>query len=244
MMNDSGSADMNLYIDFYSKDEVATLIEFDSQEKSSPQADLELVMFGWYVLRQFSNLGGHKVSDVLAGLLLSDQIKNLTNEYPKLPEAGSLLGAHYLVAIAERTNGKLDILEPLNPDTAIEYSNRLFNDPAIPLVNKHILSHLPRIVPHRSKGGSKSFRGKIPPGTLEMKGFGMLGTDVNYYVFHSVVAFARSLAMKHSNDEQYLRRLSYMAGICGQVQAKGRTPRGRDQLNLAVGLAQQSDKIN
>jgi hypothetical protein len=243
-MNENGSANMNLYIDFYGKDEVATLIEINSQEESSPQSDLELVVFGWYVLRQFSNLGGHKVADALAGLFLIGQIKNLTNDNPKLPGAGSLLGAHYLTAMSPFANGEPDILGSLNPDTAGTYLNRQFDDPAIPLINKHILAHLPRIIAHRPRVGLKFFRGKIPPGTLEMKGFGLLGIDVNYYVFHSVVALARSLAMKNCNDERYLRRLSYVAEICGRVQAKGRTPSARDQLGLAVGLTQQSDKIN
>jgi hypothetical protein len=80
---------MKLQIDFYGKEEVSILIEVSALEtRYSSKEDCELLLFTWYTIHQFSNMGHNPATNAIAALISWDQaIVELTKDQPKLPSA-------------------------------------------------------------------------------------------------------------------------------------------------------------
>ena len=204
---------MDLEINFYEKTQVSVLVQTDAPTLNPEH---ELVLFGWYALRQFSNLKHNPASDVFAGILLwDDAVTELLKQNPQLPEIFDFVQhAHY----AKFKNGE----GMFSPESARELANiqmkiQLGADPVYSLIERDFLSALPQIVKPSQRPGDKRFIASFPPGNLDMKGFGILGRDVNYYACHSIVALLRSLAMRHTTEDVYLKRLSDVADSCGRA---------------------------
>lgn len=192
---------MKLQIDFYGKREVSIFIEVSAVEtRYSSQEDCELLLFAWYTLRQFSNMGHNPATNAIAALIAWDQaIVELTKDQPKLPSA-------------------IDFMSPI-----------------------------PRIVDYQGKPGDKRFIadiGEYPPYKLHVEGFGILGWRINYYAGHSIVAFFRFLACRHSFNQTYLKCLSFIAKNCVEAYDwKAISMSNVPQMTLANQIVEESESV-
>jgi len=199
---------MELRINFYSKKEVAFQIDFAGRYPFPENEASELFLFTCYAIRQLSNLGTHDVAKVLA-LLLSSYTKNtaieLSDDTYKFPGSG---GMGVLMGFQRvRLNMNYNVIQD------------------------QLLTPVPSIVKSRGRG-KKAFILALPPSKLSTKGFGILGFQVNYYAFHSVISLFTYLARKHRHEEIYLDHLAVVAQYCGKAYFAGGISRG-DQIPLA-----------
>ncbi len=197
---------MRLEIHFYGKSQMAVFTDTAGLGLDSEDS---LVLFGWFTLRQFHNLAHHIVAEVLAGLLYrSDIADEVAKGGPRLSAADLLRSAQ-----SAKFHGNHSSLEEMRAVADISLRAQT-GDRIIDLINREILSNSPQIVAYQGKAGNKYLVATLPPGILDMKGFGILGRDVNYCAFHSVVGLLRFLASLHSSDDRYLKRLSQVANLC------------------------------
>lgn len=202
---------MELRIDFYSAQEVSVRVDLARQIMFPQDESNELFWFTAFSLRQFSNLGRHPVSTLLAVLLTTfDPLttQELANGLYTFPDAGSL---GFLLS---------------------SRSVRLGIDNEI--LAKELMPALPELVEFHGEG-RKAFIVTCPPLNLRHKGFGLLGFQVNYYAFQAVIAVFRQLAAKHLGDEMYLGNLSRLATECGELQIAAGVPMG-DQAAMATAI--------
>lgn len=66
----------------------------------------------------------------------------------------------------------------------------------------------------------------------------MLGFQVNYYAFQSVIALFRYLTKSHIDDEIYVDHLIQVAKYCGKTHISQGVPLG-DQVALANAILQE-----
>jgi hypothetical protein len=222
---------MKLEIHFYGKDRLAVFTQADSSE-STP--DQELFLFGWFALRQFHNLGHHLTADVFSGLLHFPDMNELVKETPQLPSVVELLeSAHYAKyplgsEVRERANSADIQKELLNLAM-----RRNFPDNASELIQRDFLSQVPQIIEYQRTPSNKRFVATLPPGVLDMQGFGILGWQVNYFVCHSILGLLRYLGMRNSTDEIYLKRLSSVATSCSEAHMQNKITM-LNQIDLAT----------
>jgi hypothetical protein len=191
---------MKLQIDFFGKRAVSIFIEFNAQETRYGQEDSELLLFAWYTIRQFSNMGHNPATNAIARLIAWDQaIVELIKDQPKLPSA-------------------IDFMSPI-----------------------------PRIVHYQGRPGNKQFIadiGEYPPYILHLKGLGFFSWGTNYYVGYSIVALFRFLMRRHSSNQTYLKRLSFIAKDC--VEAYGINAISMSnvpQMKLANQIVEKSESV-
>jgi hypothetical protein len=199
---------VQLRIDFYSKDEVSVWLDNQGWPPGLTAANGELFLFTWYTLRQFSNFGNHPVSSILA-VLLTTYGKETTHQIAE--DRYEFPPADIMRFLMDQEGQKI----------GIDYST----------FKQQIMPKLPKLVTYRS-GGAKSFVVDIPPYTVKLKGFGILGYQINYYAFHSVIALFGFLAKKHIRSEPFISRLSQVAARCGRGYLAREIPLG-NQTTLA-----------
>jgi len=206
---------MDLRIDFYSKNEVAIRIDLSGRYPFPANETGELFLLACYTLRQLSNLGGHEASRVLA-LLLASYTKNTAIEIPTPEyEFPSLAGLQFLMG----------------------YHGSRFNV-HYEALRMQIFRPIPRHVQYRGDG-KKAFYVRLPPFHLTAKGFGLLGYQVNFYAFHSVLALSSHLAESHIDEEAYLQHLAAVAQYCGKAHIAGAIPLG-DHVRLANAILKEA----
>ncbi|MFH0981415.1 MAG: hypothetical protein V2A79_07745 [Planctomycetota bacterium] len=93
-------------------------------------------------------------------------------------------------------------------------------------ITGHRSSQGPDLVPYRGPGLKRfissvhatddRFRFDMKP-----RGFGIACRGIGYYAPNAVVATLRHLARQHATDDVFLRRLSFVAGACGEVFLSG-----------------------
>jgi len=194
---------MELRIDFYSKNEVAIQIESSGKYPFAENELSELFLFGCYAIRQLSNLGTHDVAKVLAALMLS-----CTRD----TAAELAAGTYEFPGPAEMRVLGFDSLRLRMPYNIIQ--DQLFDA-------------VPCIVGFRG-GGKKSFVLVLPPSKLSTKGFGILGFQVNYFAFHSVISLLSYLAKKHTHEKLYLDHLAAVAQQCARAYLSGAISLGNE----------------
>lgn len=205
---------MELRIDFYSKQDVSIRMDFAGRYPFPANEASELFLFTCYALRQFSNLGNHPAAMALAVLLITydkDTAIKLgkgSYEFPGPAQLGFLMGSEGV---------KIDV----------DYA----------LLRDHIMPGLPKLVDFQGEG-KKAFIVTVPPFCLRPKGFGLLGFQVNYYAFQSVIALFRYLAQKHIDEGVYLDHLSQVARYCGKFYIARGVPLG-DQVALANAILKE-----
>ncbi|MDP8929963.1 MAG: hypothetical protein M3O70_15695, partial [Actinomycetota bacterium] len=87
----------------------------------------------------------------------------------------------------------------------------------IPFLDHH---HDVRIVQYQGARGRKRFEARLRLDdlirfNLNLRGFGLLGTGLNYYGFAAVFSLLRFLAMKRRHDEGFIERLEEAAANVG-----------------------------
>lgn len=73
---------------------------------------------------------------------------------------------------------------------------------------------------------------------MRHKGFGILGFQVNYYAFHSVISLLRYLAKERVEDENFLDNLSNVEKFCGKLYISQGPPHG-DQVAVANNILRE-----
>jgi len=205
---------MELRIDFYSKKELAIRMDFAGRYPFPANETSELFLFSCYTLRQLSNLGNHPVSTLLAVLLTTfdkDTALELAEGNYKFPgpiQFGVLTGF-------------------AGVNIGVDYG----------VLKDQIMSELPSLVNFRGEG-KKAFTVTMPPFQHYHKGFGLLGFQVNYYAFHSVIALFRFLAKRRINDNIFIDHLSQVAKYCGKAHISQRIPIG-DQVTLTNAILKE-----
>jgi len=196
---------MKMQIEFYSKEELSIQIDFTEHKPFPENKTSEIFFFTCFALRQFHNLGHHIVTQALAGLLVhSPSARKLFQDNPELPSGESLLSYFRFHAISTISRNQ-GIEESLKASPALD--NELSHAEAtIRAFNTEILAKTPKLVNYKGRG-KKSFEVTWPPFLLDLKGFGILGLDVNHHSFHSVVGLLRLLGQKHVDDKEYLDHL-------------------------------------
>jgi hypothetical protein len=226
---------MKMQIDFYSKDEMTIQIDFSGRYPFPETETSELFLFACYALRQLSNLGQHLVAKALAGLLVSkSSISSLLQDKVELPSGKDLLFylKFHATSVVSQTRG---IEESVKVSLALD--NELnFNNAMMQILDTEFLAGTPRLVRYNGKG-KNTFEVTLPPFQLDMKGFGLLGRDVNYYAFHSVIGLIRLLGQKHTDDEAFFNHLIQVAQLCGTAYIFQQIP--ADQVSLANAILKQ-----
>jgi hypothetical protein len=205
-------------IDFYSKDEVAILLDVTSGKEFAVDDNNELFLFTSLVLRQLSNLAKHPVGTTLALVLytFSDET------------AEEFLSFHYQFPDWSRMAILLD-------RRGLKFNSNYM------MIHDEMMKALPSIIP--SKGdGKKAFHITYPPLQMKLQGFGLLGMQVNYYSFHSVFGLFHFLARRHVDDEIYKKNLSAIASICGDLYFEEGVSLG-DQASLAKNILKEKGII-
>jgi len=105
------------------------------------------------------------------------------------------------------------------------------------VLRDEIMPGMPKLVDFQDEG-KKTFTMTIHPFQLNIKGFGLLGFQVNFYAFHSVIALLKYLAKKHINNEGYLYHLLQVAKYCGKAHIFQKIPLG-DQVALANAILKE-----
>lgn len=224
---------MKMQIDFYSKEELAIQID-TSGNMSFPQTQTsELFLFSSYTLRQLRNLGQHLVAKCLTGFLVSEtNYRNLTGQNYEILNADSLLQSRDSHILMSQPKGELRA-EQIILSKRLTEERFSINPTFIEIFDKDYGSKIPRITGFRGNG-KKSFILTFPPLKLDLRGFGIFGGDVNYYVFHSVINLIRYLLLKHENNEQFLEDLHKVGMYCGDFHIADRI--SLDQATLAIGI--------
>lgn len=222
---------MKMQIDFYSKDELAIQLDFSGRNSFSETDASELFLLACFVLRQLSNLGQHLVAKALAGLLVSSYVKNLAQENAALPSGNQILNSlrfhvNYVVGQAR------GVEEGIKAVFALE-SQLNFNSSLIQTLNNEFLAKMPRFVNYNGKG-KKSFEVTLPPFSLDAKGFGFLGLEVNYYAFHSVIGLIRYLEKKHDGNELFMNQLVQIVRSCGSAYIFQQIPADQEALANSI----------
>ncbi len=211
---------MKLEMDFYGKGQMSIRSQADANE---PMPDNELLLFGWFTLRQFHNINRNPAADVFAGLLHLPDMKELTQTPPRVPSINALLqSAHY----AKYPIGSMERMVA-DPDALlaeqVELANRdVSSNHLLRTIERDFLSSIPSIIEYPGKPGDKRFIATLPPGVLDIKGFGIIGWQVNYFICHSIFGFLRWLGIRNSADTRYLERLSHIATSCSEEYMQGR----------------------
>lgn len=220
---------MKMQIDFYSKSELSIQMDFSGRYPFPENETSELFLFICYTLRQLSNLGQHLVAKALAGLLVSNSsITSLLQNTIEIPSGEQLLFylKSHATSIVSQMQGDEESIKVL---LALQEQLR-YNDTFMQILNNEILARLPELVKYRGKG-RKSFEVTLPPFLMHMKGFGILGLEVNYHAFHSVVGLIRFLGQKHLGDKNFLNHLIEVAQHCGTAYVFRQIP--ADQVAMA-----------
>jgi hypothetical protein len=226
---------MKMQIDFYSKDEMAIQMDFAGRYPFPETETSELFIFACVTLRQLHNLAQHLTAKALAGLLVSNKsLMNLIQGNQELPSGKELLFHldYYATSIISQTKG---IQESIKASLARQ-SELQYNDAIMRTLDKEILSKMPKFVKNRGQG-KKYFEVTLPPFQLNMRGFGILGNNVNHHAFHSVVGLFRFLAEKHADDQEFLNHLIEVAMHCGTLYIFKQT--STDQVSLASMILKQ-----
>lgn len=209
---------MKLQIDFYSKDEMSVQANVSDKYIFVDDEDSELLLFACYTLRQFWNYGRGIVSNTLAGLLVSrEDVDELFSKKPTLQNSDHLLNNFANRAIEL----KLQTTETDNTQERIQYYTKLrkeldYDKFIVQALDAEILSTLPNLVEYRGQG-KKSFNYTLPPSSLIQKGFGILGFQVNYFGFHSIIGVLRFLSRKRNYNQEYINRLATTASFCANM---------------------------
>ena len=188
-----------------------------------------MFLFACFTLRQLSNLGNHVVSKALAGLLVSQSgMLDLLQGSIELPSGKYLLSSVriHAVSVASTLHGMKE-----SAKTSIAMDSYLnYNVSIMQTLDTKFLSTVPELVNYNGNG-KKSFDVTLPPLKLKMKGFGLLGHEVNYHAFHSVVGLIRFLSQKHNSDKAYFEHFIEVAQHCGTAYIFNQIP--PDQVGLA-----------
>ena len=203
---------MKLGIHFYGKTQIAILIHRESSE-GLPDHDLQL--FAWFALRQLKNLSHHPVGDVCAGILTDSSIVDeiFNGKTPALKTTELLrntLNAKFAGKFGSeytKESVKLAILGQMG-------------NPLYDTIDREILSTFPQLIVYPGKPGDKRFHVTLPPGILEMKGFGILGSQINYCVCHSIIAMIKFLGRQRAGDETFLKRMCSIGYDCCEVHMR------------------------
>jgi hypothetical protein len=70
----------------------------------------------------------------------------------------------------------------------------------------------------------------LPPVQLQLKGFGILGFQVTYYAFNSVISLFRYFAKNHITDDVFLGNLSQVATLCGRAYLSNKIHLGDQEI--------------
>ncbi len=159
-------------IDFYSETEVSILFESSKPTEYAEEWKNALLLFTIVTLRQLSNLGDHVIAKTIVGLLMDHStVSQLADGEYQIPDCDVLL-----------RNGFYSFVYPSHLKEAIDNS---------------IISAKVKLVDYRGSG-SKAFHATYPPFWLSLKGFGLFGFKVNYYVFHAVAITILFLGKRYS----------------------------------------------
>ncbi len=208
---------MNLEIHFYNKSNIAILTN-TSEDLSLSSEEKELLLFAWFTLRQFSNLSHHAWADIFAGILDSVDIDEFVRNEASLPEAAELISNVRSSRVYRKKGFNSPEYKQIVVENAINKAAGTYT-----ALDRELLAGIPQIVDYPGKSGNKRFIVKFPPGVLDMKGFGVLGlgSNLNYYVCHSIFALYRFLAIRHLPNKPLLERISSVAKSCSDAYVEG-----------------------
>ena len=224
---------MKLRIDCYSKEEMSIELIFSKDDPLPKNESTDLVLFAGYTLRQLHNLAGHPVAKALDGYLVSKQhFESLLKGKPIWPLARQLF-SDLSEELYSRLHDDENPQQFLGTWREVERQMNLDNT-IINLLDSKILTPMPKLVTPRGNA-KKWFEFVVPPGLLEMKGFGFLFGDMHFYIYHSVLALAQFIAAKHRNDEPFLIYLSESAILCAGAHIFGQIT-NTNQMQLAVNI--------
>lgn len=228
---------MRLHIDFYSKDEITIQTDLSQYPSFEDEQKNDVFLFTCYTLRQLWNFGQDIVMNSLAGMLVSrDDIDNLFKKEPTINSCDHLLFyfKQRSIELFSETIQPDDVQKVLmyiiELDKKIEYAQSLKE-----ALDREILSRMPKFVKYNGPG-KKSFYYSLPLSSLNQKGFGILGFQVNYYGFHSIVGVLRFLGNKYYQDKEFVDRLSKVALECGNAYIMNRMSVNQGKL-IALGTA-------
>lgn len=160
-------------------------------------------------------------------LVSDDIISKLPQDSVELPSGESLLSSL-------NSYGTPKLTEKWGFDKSIYFTLELIrlskNKTIMQILDSEFLAHLPKLVKYKGQG-KKVFELFLPPFSLRTKGFGLLGRDVNFYAFHSVIALIHFLGQKYSDNEVFLKQLVQVAERCGSAYVFNQI--STDQLALA-----------
>lgn len=196
-------------IDFYTTSRASIRVRIISPAPLSRFG--ETLLFSSYALRQMHNLGiGHIVTTSLARSLVDITDCRVPIKLMLGPPALS----------------KQDI------QRALSSSNPW-------AVARYVMSDEIQIVEKGFSRGKKRFDGTLKftehtsSFTLKVKGFGMMGEGVNYYVPLLIAILLNYLANRRRSDEEYLSALATVASKCGEA-ILSRQVSLRSQLTLPI----------
>jgi hypothetical protein len=201
---------MKLAIDFYSKEEVSISIDISTNPQFGLQECNDLFLFSCLALRQLSNLRNHPVG-VTSAILLSDFSERTTGE---IIEGGfsfpNKLELKYLF---------------------IKYGVKF--EPIHQTICDEIMTGIPNLVDFRGQG-KKGFYLSTPKLIMDLKGFGILGLQVNFYAFQSLFSFYKYLAMMNRTDSIFKDYLQKIASEAGELYLKNRIQSDQADLSLRI----------
>lgn len=181
-------------MDFYSKQEMAIEIDPTSRYPIADNDIGEFFIYSCYALRTLSNFGSHDIGVLLAIMMATmdeDNIERLIAGFFDLPERMKLA---YLSGHNFRT----------------EYS----------IIRDYLSGDLIGIVDGKGRA-KKVVIATLPPFNVKLNGFGLLGLDINYFGFHSVLGLFKYLIIKHKTDKNYLENILKITKSIGNIQLAG-----------------------
>lgn len=204
---------MRAEIDFYGKLQVSIRLEVED----SQSAEEELVFFAWFTLRQLHNISHNPAGDVLAGLLVSDDVVNLLlTVNPQIPPAVDLFVKAQNLKF-DRRQDRDAFWKHLEKMVEVQVRANMGEDPTFSIIDRDFFAAIPQFIRYPNKVGDKRYVAVLPPGQLDMKGFGILGRDANYYACHSIIALLRLLVMRRLNNDSYNKSLTQIGYSCAKA---------------------------
>jgi hypothetical protein len=112
-------------------------------------------------------------------------------------------------------------------------------------IAKTLWPNIAHVVSYRGSAGGKQFIAEFEWKEekvflqLNLKGFGLFGKGINYYVPMSVSLFLKYLTDKHEKDWEYVMRFERAAKICGQTFLDGKVT-SLNQMELPILIDKQT----
>jgi hypothetical protein len=231
---------MRMQIDFYPEDEMSILLDFSGHTSLPENETSELLMLTCFTLRQLRDLRQHPAGQAPAGFLITKScVQSAFSNSLELPSGKTLLDYqkyHAASVVSQRQRDEGSIEESTNTfikaSLALDYKMK-YDSSILRALDTEIIANAPELVEFRGNG-KQSLEVTLPRFSLKLRGFGLLGWNLNHHAFHSVIGLIRFLGSKHRADNLYLDHVIGVASQCGTASVFGQIP--ADQAALAIAI--------